>query len=306
MKDLKSNKNIKLAVPNKGRLMQPTLDLLIDMGLQFDIQERKLYSPCLNFNLSLLFLRAKDIPEYVEKGIVDLGITGSDLIEEKEAKINKILNLGYGKCNLSLAIPFGSNIKNIEDISKKKIATSFPVLTKKFLRKENIKADVIEVEGAAEVTPWIGVADAIVDIVSTGESLAMHNLKPLETIFNAETVLVANKNLNGDKKYDTQKFIDIMEGVLNGRRKKYLMMNAPESTLREIKKIIPGLKSPTILKLAQPGMIAIHSVVDEDIIWDIIPKLKKIGASGILVSSIEKLISFEAILFTESLAKTVT
>ncbi len=290
MRGLKNNKNIKLAIPNKGRLFEPCLELLKDMGLQFDIQERRLYSPCLNSNLSLLFLRAADIPEYVENGIVDMGITGLDLIEEKSAKVQKVLSLGFGRCTLAVAVPFSSKIKGVKNLRDSKIATSFPHLTSQFLKKEKIKAEIIEVQGAAEVTPWIGVADAIVDIVSTGESLAAHNLRILETILEAQATLIVNPRLNGDKKEDINKFVSIMEGVLNGRQKKYLMMNAPENSLESIKKIIPGLKSPTVLKLAQPGMIAIHSVVDEDKIWDLIPKLKAIGASGILVSSIEKLV----------------
>ena len=290
MEKLNNIQNLKLAVPNKGRLLNPSIELLKEMGLQFDIQERKLFSPCLNFKLDLLFLRASDIPEYVRNGIVDIGITGSDLAAEKNVLVNNILDLNFGRCSLIIARPNQSKIKTIKDLKGKKIATSFPKLTRNFLKKNRISAQIIEVEGATEITPWLGVADAIVDIVSTGESLKLHNLEPLQTIFDAQAILIGNQNLKNNKKVKLAGFVEIMEGVLNGRRKKYLMMNAPEKSLEKIKKIIPGLKSPTVLKLAQPGMIAIHSVVDEDIIWDIIPKLKETGASGILVSPIEKLV----------------
>lgn len=290
MKRLNNLKKLRLAIPNKGRMMEPVLELLKDMGLQFDMVERRLFSPCINFNLDLLFLRASDIPKYVENGFVDIGITGSDLVVERNSKVKTMIDLNIGKCSLILAIPNTSKIKSINELNNKRVATSFPCLTKKFFVEKKVKVKIVEVEGATEITPWLGVADAITDLVSTGESLRLHNLSEIENIFNSEAVLISSVKIPLEKQKDLNHFLEIVRGVLNGRSKKYLMMNAPEKILDEIKRIIPGLKSPTVLKLAKPGMIAIHSVVDENIIWEIIPKLKAIGASGILVSPIEKLI----------------
>lgn len=283
--------NLRLAIPNKGRLMEPTLDLLDQMGLEFDNRNRRLFSPCLNFDLDLLFLRTADIPRYVENGTVDIGITGLDIVEEEKAKVKIVNKLDFGKCNLSIAVPDKSGIKTTKQLHNKKISTSFPSITQNYLKKNNIKAKIIIVEGAVEVTPALGVADAIVDIVSTGESLRANNLTPLEIIFNSESVLIAKNNLSLVKQTILDHFVELVGAVISAKSQKYIMMNAHEKDLEKIKKIIPGLSSPTVLQLIEPGMIAVHSVINNNQLWSIIPQLRKAGASGILVIPIEKMVN---------------
>ncbi|MEK7478108.1 MAG: ATP phosphoribosyltransferase [Patescibacteria group bacterium] len=287
---MKQNNKFRIAVPNKGRLYQPTIDLLRNIGLEFDLDERKLSSLVSNFDLEILYASAPNIPEYVQDGIVDLGITGYDLVCEREAEVSLLRKLHFGHTDLVIAVPEQSNIKKVGDLNGKKIATSFAHLTKKYLAKNKVKAEIIEVKGAVEITPELGLADAIADLSSSGSSLKMNRLKVLETVLESEAVLIGNKE-SLEKERDKIDTISIrIESVLTANQKKYLMMNAREELLPEIKKIAPGLSAPTIMKLSKKGMIAVHSVVDAKDIWRIIEKLKKIGATGILTVPIDQMI----------------
>ncbi|MCX6712583.1 MAG: ATP phosphoribosyltransferase [Candidatus Vogelbacteria bacterium] len=287
---MKQNNKFRIAVPNKGRLYQPTIDLLRDIGLEFDIDDRKLSSQVSNFDLEILYASALNIPEYVQDGIVDLGITGYDLVCERGADVSLLRKLHFGHTDLVIAAPEQSSIKKIEDLEGKKIATGFGHLTKKFLTKNKIKAEIIDVRGAVEITPELGLADAIADLRSSGSSLKMNKLKALETILESEAVLIANKDSLVGRKNSIDTLTLRIESVLTASAKKYLMMNAHEELLPAIKDVAPGLSSPTIMKLSREGMIAVHSVVDAKDVWMIIEKLKKIGATGILIMPIDQMI----------------
>jgi ATP phosphoribosyltransferase len=283
-------RKVKIAVPNKGRLLEPVLKLLEDIGLSFERKDRSLISNCSNFNCEIVYIRAGDIPEYVQDKVVDLGITGRDLVLEKKARVDIIQALEFGKGSIVIAIPEHSvRIKAVEDLAGMNIATSYDVIASSFFKKKGINANIIRVEGATEITSRLNLSDAIVDIVSSGTTLKMNNLKPLETIIETEAVLIANKDNVKFHTDSVQKFITIVDSVITARNKRYIMMNAPKSKLENIKNVAPGLSSPTIMQLADENMIAIHSVVDEAHIWEIITKLKKIGATGILVMPIEKI-----------------
>jgi len=261
-------------------------------GLQFESYKQKLFSSCRNFPMEIVYVRDNDIPGYVRSGAVDLGIVGQNLVNETRPKIKKLLNLRYGYCSLCLAVPKESNIKSIRDLSEKIIATSYPNSTKYFFEKQNIKVNVIEIGGSVEITPILGVAAAIVDLVSTGSTLALSDLRIIEKLYDSEAVLLANPNSTTDlyKSKLIDKLLTRFKGVLSAKNYKYVMMNAKESILPKIKKALPGLKSPTISPLAIPGWISIQSVIKEDFFWETIEKLKKIGASDILVLPVEKLI----------------
>lgn len=290
MNTLNNNGKLKIAVPNKGRLKEPTLEMLRAIGLDFEVTERQLFSRVQNFNLEILFISAGNIPEYVQDGVADLGITGLDLVREKNARVEILEKLGYGKANLTLAVPEGKNIRTIEDLNGKKIATTFVNLTKKFVEENKILAEIIEVDGAVEITPWLGLVDAISDLASSGSTMKLNKLLPLKTLLESEAVLIANTKSLKKENPDVETLCLRFESVITARNKRYIMMNAPEDTLETIKKIAPGLSSPTVMKLSQKGMIAVHSVIEKKEVWDVVEKLKKIGASGILVVPIENMI----------------
>jgi len=285
-------KNLKLAIQKNGRLTEDAISFLRSSGLQFESYKQKLFSSCRNFPMEIVYVRDNDIPGYVRSGAVDLGIVGQNLVNETRPKIKKLLNLRYGYCSLCLAVPKESNIKSIRDLSEKIIATSYPNSTKYFFEKQNIKVNVIEIGGSVEITPILGVAAAIVDLVSTGSTLALSDLRIIEKLYDSEAVLLANPNSTTDlhKSKLIDKLLTRFKGVLSAKNYKYVMMNAKESILPKIKKALPGLKSPTISPLAIPGWISIQSVIKEDFFWETIEKLKKIGASDILVLPVEKLI----------------
>lgn len=281
---------LKIAVPNKGRLTEKTLGLLQTIGLEFDAQERSLIAKVRNAAINIMYVRASDIPEYIQDGVVDLGVTGLDLIKEKGASIKILRNLGYGNTELVVAVPEKSNIKKITDLRNKNIATSYPALTEKYLKSKRIKANIIEVDGAVEITPLLGLADAITDLVSTGTTLRANKLTALDTILASEAVLLTNKKSFQKNTDQINSLLTRIDSVLIAQNKLYIMMNAPENKLEEIKNVAPGLSAPTIMKLTRKNMIAIHSVIDRDDSWRIIEKLKRIGATGILVMPIERML----------------
>ncbi|HPN37892.1 MAG TPA: ATP phosphoribosyltransferase [Melioribacteraceae bacterium] len=286
------NGNLKLALQKKGRLTDKSLQLLKNCDLDIEDYNDRLIVSAKNLKLDLLFLRDDDIPEYVSDGVADIGIVGEDEIFEKQADVNIIRKLGFGKCKLSIAAPEGVNVEKPSDLINKKIATSYPNLLKDYLNKNNIKAKVIEISGSVEITPSLGVADLICDIVSTGNTLKINKLVKSFDIFSSETAIIANKNINEDSKK-----VELLDDLLNridsaliARRSKYLMMNAPEESIERIKNILPALKSPTVMPLAEKGMVAIHAVIPNEQFWIINKELKKEGASGILLLPIENMI----------------
>lgn len=285
------NKNqLKIAIPNKGRLSEKTIELLQAIGLEFETQERSLMSQVTNLPITILYVRASNIPEYVQDGIVDLGITGLDLVKEQVANIVILKKLGYGNAELVVAVPEKSTIKKISDLKNTNIVTSYPHLTKKYLQTKKIKSNVIEVDGAVEITPFLGLADAITDLTSTGTTLKTNKLIPLDIILKSEAILITNDKSQQEKTLEINSILTRIDAVLTAQSKVYIMMNAPEEKLEEIKKITPGLSAPTIMKLTKKGMIAIHSVIDKKESWEVVEKLKKIGASGILIMPINKML----------------
>jgi len=287
-----ANNKLKLAIQKNGRLTEETVSFLRSSGLEFESYQQRLFSTCRNFPLEIVYVRDDDISDYVKSGAVDLGVVGQNLINETRPNVRKLLNLRYGFCSLSLAVPKESTIKSVQDLENKTIATSYPSSTEYFFKKRNIKVNIIKIKGSVEITPILGIASAIVDLVSTGSTLALNDLRIIEKLYDSEAVLLANPlSLKNEKKTkEIDKLLLRFKGVLSAKNYKYVMMNAPEKILPRIKKTIPGLKSPTISPLANPGWISIQSVIKEDVFWQTIEKLKKLGASDILVLPVEKLI----------------
>lgn len=290
--NLSLNNNLKLAVQKEGRLTEDTISLLSSAGIEFDSYKQRLFVTCRNFPMEILYLRDDDIPGCVASGVADLGIVGKNVLYETNSKVDKLLDLNFGFCSLWVAVPKESNINTIGDFKNLKIATSYPRSTKKFFEKNNIPVEIIEISGSVEISPSLGMADAIADLVSTGSSLAMNDLRAMEKIFDTQAVLVANKSLKSSfqKVELVEKLLIRLNGVLSAENYKYVMMNAPKKSLEKIKNIVPGLKSPTIASLANRDWISIQTVIKEDVFWETVEKLKKVGASGILVLPIEKLI----------------
>lgn len=285
-------KNIKLAIQKQGRLTDETLDLLRRAGFEFESYKQMLFSKCRNFPLEILYVRDDDIPDYVESGIVDLGIIGQNVLNEKRPKVKKLLNLRYGFCSLVVGVPKESSINDISGLKGKTIATSYPVSTKYFLKQNKISAEVVTISGSVEIAPALGVSQAIVDLTSTGSTLALNDLRVLTKIYDSESMLVANeKSLINGRKALVDKILMRFKGVLSAKNYKYVMMNAPAEILPKVIKIVPGLKSPTVSPLAKKGWISIQTVIKEDVFWETIEKLKNIGAQGIIILPIEKIIT---------------
>ncbi len=286
------NGNLKLAIQKKGRLTEKSLQLLRNCDFDIEDYNDRLIVSAKNFELDLLFLRDDDIPEYVSDGVANIGIVGEDVIYEKEANVEIVRKLGFGRCKLAIAYPEGLKIEKPTDIEGKKIATSYPVLLSKYLVNNNIKAKIVEISGSVEIAPSLGVADLICDIVSTGNTLRVNKLKKAFDIFSGETALIVNKDIYKDSKKEEllNDLLNRIDSALIAKRSKYLMMNAPESSVEEIKNIIPALKSPTIMPLAEKGMVAIHAVIPTEMFWKINKELKNAGASGILLLPIENMI----------------
>jgi ATP phosphoribosyltransferase len=290
---LAHNGRLKLAIQKDGRITEDSINLLKSSGLDFDLRSRALFSPCRNFSLDILSVRDDDIPEYVQDGVSDFGIVGENIVMEKQAHVKTIERLGFGKCQLVICAPKSGIIQNVTQLKGKRIATSYPVSMKKFLDSNNIEADVIEISGSVEITPALDVADATCDIVSTGSTARMNGLEVIHTVMKSEAVLIANPDSlrTSRKKNEIEQLFRLIRSVLNARGKKYVMMNAPAAAVKKLKQLIPGMKSPTVVPLATPRMVAIHSVVEEEVFWDVIEKLKQAGATDIVVIPIEKIIA---------------
>ena len=280
---------LRLAVPNKGRLAEPSIDLLRNAGLEFELSERRLSAAVRNADIELLFVRTEDVAEYVADGLVELGLTGADLVAEHGGALRTVLPLGFGACSLVLAVPRDAEASVASDLAGCRIATSFPRVTAAYLDAEGVEAQVVEVRGAVEVTPQLGVADAVVDLVASGSTLRMNGLRPIATLLASEAVLVARDGI-ADTDDRVGGLVDMLRSVLDARGREYMMMNAPVEALDRIRALIPGLSGPTVMPLADPAFIAVHSVVERSQLWRIVPALKEAGARDILVVPIEKVV----------------
>ncbi len=283
---------LKIAVPNKGRLMEETLDLLRAIGIRVPRStDRTLIATTNGGKYQILFTRADDIPEFVEIGAADVGITGLDLVHETGCKVEKILDLKYGQCRLVVAAPDHSGITSIEKIPPNaRVATAFPNLTRQYFEKKKKKVTIVPVSGATEITPSIGVADLITDLTQTGSTLKQNHLALLDTILESWAIFIAGSALSKEVRQDADDLAHAIDSVENAVGKRYLMANIERSKVAGIVKLIPGLKSPTVLDTADKEFLAVHAVVDEDAINALVPKLKKAGATGILVLPIERMV----------------
>lgn len=281
---------LKIAIQKSGRLSESSLKLLKECGIEFDNGLNKLKAEAFNFPLEVFFLRDDDIPQYVEDGVADIGIVGENVMLEKNRSVKLVDKLGFGKCRLSIAIPKDQKYKSIKDFNGKRFATSYPLILEDYLKKNKIKAEIQEISGSVEIAPGIGLADAICDLVSSGSTLFTNGLKEVEVILKSESVLIANKKLKKEQQEILNKLLFRINAVRKSKNTKYILLNAPNNKLETICKILPGMKSPTIIPLAEKGWSSVHSVVEEDQFWEIIEKLKSNGAQGILVVPIEKMI----------------
>ncbi len=282
---------LKIAIQKSGRLSESSLKLLKECGIEFDNGLNKLKAEAFNFPLEVFFLRDDDIPQYVEDGVADIGIVGENVMLEKNKELKLIEKLGFGKCRLSIAIPKEEKYRSLKDFNGKRFATSYPNILSTYLKKNKIKADIQEISGSVEIAPGIGLADAICDLVSSGSTLFTNGLKEVDVVLKSEAVLVANKKLKKEQQLVLEKLLFRITAVRKAKKTKYILLNAPNNKIETICKILPGMKSPTILPLAEKGWSSVHSVVEEDQFWEIIEKLKINGAQGILVVPIEKMIS---------------
>ena len=281
---------LRLAVPNKGRMVEPTLRLLHDAGLVFDEHDRSLVARVQNFDLDILFVRTNDIIEFVADGVADLGITGIDLLTETGVELPRVRDLGYGKCRLAAAVPNDSPHRTVENLAGLRVATAHPNTARRYFEGQGIPVDIVPISGAVEVAPRLGLAEAIVDLVSTGSTLVMNGLRQVGDVLASEAILIANPTAQRDRAPELAAIDTMLSAVTAARGRKYLMMNAPAAHLAELEDLLPALESPTIIPLAHEGMVAIHTVVGADDVWGLLPRLKAAGASGILVLPIEKIV----------------
>ena len=283
---------LRLAVPNKGRMREPALRLLREAGLAFEQTERALSVRVRNADIDLLFVRTEDVVELVADGVASLGITGLDLVEESGRLVESVrvlLSLGFGRCELTVAVPTGADHERPDNFAGLRVATSHPRLTERYFTEQGVPVDVVRLRGSVEVAPKLGVADAVVDLVSTGSTMLMNGLRPVLSILRSQAVLVGGLPDSGVlAEVDT--VTTALESVLAGRRRRYLLLNAPRETLPLITALIPGLEAPTVIPLAEDGMVAIHSVVERDEVWNLLPRLKAAGGRDILVLPIGQLV----------------
>ena len=281
---------LRIAVQSKGRLFEDTMALLAEADIKLPTSKRTLLTQSSNFPVEVLFLRDDDIPQCVASGVADLGIVGENEYAERNEDANIVYRLGFSKCRLSLAIHKEIDYPGLEWFNGRKIATSYPGILKRFLQEKGIQADIHVITGSVEIAPGIGLADAIFDIVSSGSTLISNNLKEVEVIMKSEALLIGNKNMTDEKKEVLQELLFRLNAVKAAEDKKYVLMNVPTDKIKEIIEVLPGVKSPTIMPLATEGWSSIHTVLDQKCFWEIIGKLKAIGAQGILVLPIEKMI----------------
>lgn len=287
---INGDNRLKLAVQRSGRLTDHSIGLLRHIGLSFESYGQRLFSQARNFPLSILYARDDDIPDYVELETVDLGVVGRNLVHEQNADVEEIFALGFGYCQLVIAVPNDSGVTDPKELLNARIATSYPESARRFFAELGGSPEIITISGSVEVAPALGVADAIVELTATGSSLQLNDLRSIHTILESEAVLIANRKAMADpaKRENIDRLLLRVKAVDAANKYKYIMMNAPESALVDIRKVLPGLKSPTVVPLADPGWVAIHTAIKEDEFWEKIEQLRAAGASEILVSSLDK------------------
>ncbi|WP_224482767.1 ATP phosphoribosyltransferase [Robertkochia aurantiaca] len=283
-------KKLKIAIQKSGRLFEDSIRILKDCGISIDNGKDQLKASARNFPLEVMYLRNGDIPQYLTDGVADIGIIGENLIVEKGEDLEVMQKLGFSKCRVSLAVPKKEAFDGLESLRGKKIATSYPNTVRQFLDQNKIEADLHIISGSVEIAPSIGLADAIVDIVSSGSTLFKNNLKEVATIIKSEAVLAASPKMDDDVRKIASKLQFRLQSVLRARESKYVLLNAPNEKVDEIIKVLPGMRSPTVLPLAQEGWSSLHTVIEQEKFWEIIDELKAIGAEGILVCPIEKMV----------------
>jgi ATP phosphoribosyltransferase len=281
---------LKIAIQKSGRLYEDSIKLLKECGIEFNNGNKQLKAIAYNFPVEVYFFRDDDIPQYVYDGVADIGFVGENVLLEKEKDIELVHRLGFGRCRLSVAVPKTMAYNSVKDLQGLKIATSYSFLLQKFLAEKKVNAEIHEISGSVEIAPGIGLADAICDLVSSGSTLFTNGLKEVEVVLKSETVLAANKNLSGENKDILEKLLLRIKAVRTAKNNKYILLNAPNHQLENIAAVLPGMKSPTVVPLAEEGWSSVQSVVNEDVFWDVIEKLKALGAEGILVVPIEKMI----------------
>ena len=285
------NGRLKLAVPAKGRLAEPSLRLCADAGLSFEVTERSLVVPCANAPVDLLLVRPSDIPEYAQDGVVDLGITGANLVVEADADVVTLAELGFGRCRLDAAVPVDALQQEIADLDGLRVATAYPSSTARLLGERGITCELVPVSGSVEATPRLGLADAIVDLVSTGSTMDANGLRPVGTLLESQAVLLGGRAAVEARTELVERLELMLSGVVAARRRRYVMMNAHVDDLPKIRAVLPGMGAPSVLQLADEGEIAVHAAVDAADVWELLPVLRDAGATSILVLPIERLVS---------------
>ncbi|MCB1024306.1 MAG: ATP phosphoribosyltransferase [Acidobacteria bacterium] len=282
--------NLKIAIQRSGRLSDDSINLLKKCGITFGNGLGKLRSVASNFPLEIYFLRDDDIPNYVEDAVADIGIVGENVLAEKDCDVEIIERLGFGKCRLSIAKPKSVEYKGLADLEGKRIATSYPKILGDYLAKNNVDAELHTISGSVEIAPSIGLADAVCDLVSSGSTLFSNGLEEVETVMRSEAVLISRKELDPERDMILKKLLFRIKAGKSAGESKYILLNAPNEKLEKIKAILPGMRSPSVLPLAETGWSSVHSVINEDEFWDVVENLKDEGAEGILVLSIEQMI----------------
>ncbi len=284
------NGRLTVAVPSKGRMAQPTLDLCAAAGLSFEATDRALLVPCANAPVDLLLVRPHDIPEYVQDGVVDVGITGANLVVESEADVVTLAELGYARCTLEAAVPADASPQRLEQLEGLRVATAYPVSTRSILGRLGVSFELVPISGSVEAAPRLGLADAIVDLVSTGSTASANGLRRIGKLLDSQAVLLGSRGASEQTNGQVERLVLMLKAVVDARQRRYVMMNAPASALDEIRAVLPSMGAPSVLELAEPGQIAIHAAIDVDQVWDLLAPLKAAGASSILVVPVERLL----------------
>ncbi|WP_127132147.1 ATP phosphoribosyltransferase [Pseudoflavitalea rhizosphaerae] len=282
---------LRIAIQKSGRLYEDSVQLLKECGIDLRNVKDRLKTESDNFPLEVFFLRDDDIPQYVEDGVADIGIVGENVLLEKNKQAAVVEKLGFGKCRLSVAIPRAMEYEGVASLQGKRIATSYPFLVNKWLNENLVQAEIHEISGSVEIAPGIGLADVVADLVSSGSTLFMNGLKEVESILQSQSVLIRNNGLGKEQEQLLERLLFRIRAVKKAKRNKYVLMNAPNDKLKAIISLLPGMRSPTVLPLAEEGWSSVHSVLSEDRFWDIIEELKAAGAEGILVVPIEKMVN---------------
>lgn len=286
-----ANGRLTLAVPSKGRMAEPALRLCADAGLSFETTDRALLVPCANAPVDLLLVRAHDVPEYVQDRVVDVGITGANLVAEAQAQVETLAELGFARCSLQAAVPQGAPQGSLEDLDGLRVATAYPVSTRAALGELGVDAELVPVSGSVEAAPRLGLADAIVDLVSTGSTASANGLRLLGTLLESQAVLVGNGAALSKRRELVERLELMISGVVAARQRRYLMLNAPRDALDRIAALLPGMDAPSVIDLAEPDQVAVHAAVDAADVWNLLAPLKAAGASSILVLPVERLVA---------------